>query len=401
LLAAAIGIAQAAETNGRGGGRWREAATWGGHTVPTGADAISVLPGDRLELGGASTAHCQGIEIQRGGRLSFGPNGARLVCRGDVIVDGVLSMGPGAELLIDCPQNMRYGMLVGSAGFCHCRGSSGFDRNCRISAAQPDGRHNTYVRLDRGASASFRFCEISHLGGSVPKGSKARYQFGLFFLVGVELTGCWVHHCQFAVHLITGGAITIQHNLFTDNRRGLTLYRPRGVTVVGNRFVGNQTGLAARGKHTEAQCVVTDNLFEGNRVGMDVHGLLGPASFHGNTYVNNEVGLRINSANAPIALECFAGNEHAVELVTGIVGARLTQCDFGTFQHEAMPNKAADIIVGAPGPADLLMHSCRLDSTSPVLFATDPKHKAQALRRVVSRDHSGNPGDDRQWGGDE
>jgi len=401
LLAGAVSAGEArstqtAETNGKGGGPWRDRATWASGEVPTSKVHVKVMPGDRVQVDAGRVVRCTGLEIVEGGRVVFDVRGARLTCRGDVTVNGALQMGPGSELLVDCPQNMVHGIRVGADGFFHCRGSNGFVRNCRISAARRDGKHNTFIRLERGANGSFRFCDISYLGGRPPKGRRMRVTSGLFFWVDIVVEGCHFHHCDTAVHLITGG-VTIRHNEFSDNGTGLLLYRPTRVTAVGNRFVRNRVGLYARGKHTQASCVVTGNLFEKNRCGMHVSGMLGPASFHRNVYVQNEIGLRMGSANAPVAEECFAGNKYGVELVSGIVGARLIQCEFDVFQGEPMPNREADVLVAGPGPASLVMQSCRMSLDQPVQFAPLPKGKPAAARRVISRHHNGQSGKAREW----
>jgi hypothetical protein len=395
LLAAAViagPAAHAAQTNGTGGGRWASPPTWAQGRLPAAAEPVQVMPGDVLVVAGPDGVSCSGLIIEEGGRVQFDVSGGQLTCRGDIDVAGACAMGPGSTLLVDCPTNMRYGIFVGARGSLVCIGSHGFDRNCVISAAQRDGKHNTFIRIERDGKAVFRFCDISYLGGKPPTESRTQAGYGLFFWIVVTLEGCHVHHCAEGVHIITGGRITLKHNLFTDNARGLILYRPSGVTVTGNRFVGNGLAMSAAGKHTEASCAVFDNLFDKNKVGLEVRGLLATASFHGNTYVENEVGLRIASSNAPVAAECFASNRYAVELAPGTGGGRLSNASFGSFQGESRPSLAADVLVTAPGPSNLLLDGCRFSRPEPVEFAPAVAGAPDGPRWIASRNHDGGAG---------
>ncbi|MBM4046197.1 MAG: right-handed parallel beta-helix repeat-containing protein [Planctomycetes bacterium] len=396
LLALGFCAAEAAETNGTGGGPWLRSETWAEKKLPGPDEPVKVVPGDALQIGGTKGVSCGGLTVEEGGRVVFGPVGGRLTCTGDVEVKGALTLGSGSELLIDCPENMRYGIFVAKGGSLTARGSHGFERNCVLSAARRDGKHNTFIRFDPEAKGSFRFCELAYLGGRPPKDSRTPHAYGLFFTTGVTVEGCHIHHCYTGVHLITG-ATTLQHNLFTENEFALNLYRPTNVTVTGNRFLRNRVGLIASGKHTEASCSVHGNLFEANKVGMEVRGLLAPSRFYGNVYLDNEIGLRIASANAPIAEECFAGNQHAIELAPKTTAARLLNVVFGVFQGERQPNQKADVLVAAPGPSNLTLDNCRFDLDQPVEFAPEAVDAPGGPRWVVSRRHNGVASHEKRW----
>jgi len=416
-------LAKAARTNGTGGGPWTAAQTWADGKLPGADEIVQVVAGDTLVIGVPTKQCCGGLLIEEGARVQSEVLGATLICHDDVQVHGTLALGPGSELLVDCPENMRHGIWVGSAGSLFCTGSHGFDRNCALGAARRDGRHNTFVRIERDGKATFRFCDLSYLGGKVPKTASQRVAavptasagparrggfivpkaprldggYGIFFWGDVTVEGCHIHHCEQGVHLITGGRITLRHNLFADNRQGLTIYRPDGVTVTGNRFLRNGTGLSAAAKYTEASCVVSDNLFEKNKIGMEVRGPLARASFHDNNYVDNEVGLRIASSNAVVADECFAGNRYAVELAPATVGARLLGSALGSLQGEARPSLQADVLVATPGPSNLVLDRCRFGRDQPIEFAAEVPGQPGGQRWVSSRDHNGIAGQTKRY----
>ena len=387
----------AAETNGRGGGAWGEGITWKSGKPPGAREAAKVAAGDTVVIAPGKDARCGGLVIDAGGVVQFDPAGGQLTSAGDVDVKGSLFMGPESELRIDCAKRMQYGVFVNPDGAFFARGSHPFARNCVIRAARGGGKHNTFVRFERGARGSLRFCELSYLGGKPKKGGRNRLSSGVFFWVGITVEGCHFHHCYTALHLITGGRITVRHNLFTDNRVGLTLYRPTNATVTGNRFVRNGIGLMTAGKHTQASGHVHGNLFEKNRTGLSLFGLLGPSSFYDNVYHGNTVGLLLRSANAPIAREHFAANRCAVELAPGTVGARLVEANFGLFQGERVPNKDADVRVASPGPSGITLDACRFATGARVAFAPDAKGKPGGKRWVLSQNHNGVGGDTKRW----
>ena len=387
----------AAETNGRGGGAWGDGSTWKSGKPPASREAARVAAGDTVLIRPGKAARCGGLVIEPGGAVTFDPFGGKLTSAGDVDVKGSLFMGPGSELRIACAKNMQYGVFVNPDAAFFARGSHPFARNCVIRAERGGGRRNAFVRFERGARGGLRFCDLSYLGGKPLKGGRNRLSSGVFFWVGITVEGCHFHHCYTALHLITGGGTTLRHNLFTDNRVGLLLYRPTNATATGNRFIKNGIGLMARGKHTQASGRVHGNLFEKNRTGLSVSGLLGPSSFYDNVYHENTVGLLVRSANAPIAREHFTANRCAVELGPGTVGARLAGANFGVFQGERVPNKEADVRVASPGPSGITLDGCRFASGPQIKFAPDAKGKPGGKRWVLSRNHNGVAGDTKRW----
>ena len=390
---------EAAQTNGSGGGRWTDPGAWLNRRAPARGELVEVKTGDALIVPVGAKARCGALMVIEGGRVAFEEGEASLTCAGDVDVKGALTMGPGSRLEIDCPGNMRYGVLVPAGGALLARGSHPFDRNCAIRAAKRDGRHNTYVHISRGAAISFRFCEFSHLGGKWRKGTKtrARRRDGVETWSAGLVEGCHFHHSYSALKLAAVSNMTVRHNVFSDNRFGLTVFRSRNVLVMGNEFQRNDTALSVSGAHWNASCRATENLFHKNRVGASLRGLLARSAFYGNVYLENETGLLMASANAPVAQESFVGNRYAVELSRNIVGARLTECVFGVFQADKIPNQKADVLVAALGPSGLTLNGCLLDMDKPVEFAPATKGKSGGARWVVSRDHNGHKGQTRRW----
>jgi len=392
----------AAQTNGSGGGPWHERNTWAGGKPPAIRDSVTVMPGDKLLIAGPRKARCGPLLIESGGSAAFEGWAGRLVCAGDVDVKGSLVLGPGSGLRVDCSRNMQYGIFVAPSGALLARGSHGFDRNCFLGANRRDGKHNTFIRVERGARASFRFCDVSYLGGRAVKGGRNRLWSGLFLWVNVTVEGCHFHHCHNGIHAITGGASEVRHNLFTDNREGVFLYRPGGIAVTGNVFRENTTGMRVGARHTQASGSVHGNLFEKNKTGMLLYGFLARSAFYDNLYVDNEVGLELRShasadLSAPVAKETFAGNAYDVRLAPKTLGVRLLSCVFGMDTDGARPARTAEVRVAAPGPSGLVLESCRFAEPPRVVFDAAPDKEKDASRWVVSNDHNGMPGKTEKW----
>jgi hypothetical protein len=255
------------------------------------------------------------------------------------------------------------------------------------------------MRVDRDGRLFLRVCEVSHMGGAWAKEVKTRAgrNQGIDTWAPPEVVGCVFHHCEAALQVSAAGNLTVEHNRFEDNHIGLTVFRSRNVIVRGNSFGRNRSGMSVSCARWEGSVEATDNVFLRNDVGLSAHGPLAQSAFHGNLYLENRVGLLMASANVPVAEECFVGNEYGVELSKGIVGAALTRCVFGEFQGRSLPNRKADVLVDAPGPAGLTLNGCRLGAASPVVFAPPEKGQEVGNRWVASQNHNQIAGRTERW----
>jgi len=380
-----------AATNGKGGGVWDDPETWDGGEAPEAEARVIVEVGDTLVVAGQ--ARCAGMLIKEGARLTFDPSGASLTSRGDVNVSGAVEMGPQSALWIDCPSAAKYGISIKrDMGTFHARGSHAFDRNCRLGALTVDGRHNTYIYASNPKGLSLRACDISGLGGRMPK-DRGGQECGIYFIYGqpVTIEDCRFHHCHSPL-FCNAGRLTLRNNEFVNNTgRAACVRCTRESVVEGNYFEQNGEALSVRGKRWHANTRVTHNLFVGNRTGLHVDGPLGRSTFAFNTYLRNDVGILIWSDSATIAGETLAGNRYGVSVTARQAQARVTECVFGTFQKEALPNTDADVRVLAPGPANLTLEKCEFPATPRIVFDADASEKPQP-RWVKSRGGNQKPG---------
>lgn len=353
-------------------GNWSSPATWDGGKVP-GTNCDVLIPAECTVLyDGPAKAEqtCRSIIVE--GRLAFAPGMHALVPAGDIVVrtNACLEMGPGAALLFDCNFSGEFG-LKNMAGVIRGKGSSEAKRDCRVGALKDDGLHNTYIYLAGPASGIFEYCELFRLGAGNPRFERPDYnpKLGLVFeqvhMVNyIRLVGNDIHDCVVGLMLYKAhGAPThaederIADNLIRRCEVGIFLRHGINFLRIGaNRLQDNQTGILLQASCQAPGTVhITQNLFQRNAVGLHVRGAV-DVPVHTNTYVDNEIALRLEKQGGPFHGQTYTDNRIAILLDGGQ----------GVFQNETVNGGRIGVkLINQQGVPRATFVNCRLGVDKP------------------------------------
>ncbi len=344
-------------TNGGGGGRWSDVATFAEGRIPGPATPVVVNDHDKLvfDIDGRGP-HAAGLALGNCATLAFAPGTRTLVIRGDIQVgaSAKVCLSPGAGLKVECPDHSgQYGITL--AGRIEAEGTSPNRRDCALGAATPGGRNDTYLRAPRGdrgqSDCSFlRNCEL--------EGIDIALDGRRFALAGNRL-----RHVRLRAQNIPG------LELHSNTLHNCALRLDTGTDFVGNRIDGGYARIATLRCH-------------GNRFEHVAWGLwLSGNTFADNTYLGCG-DITLSGSAARLERERFDGNRTGLRIATqGPV--TLDHCDFGRTQ----PNIDGDLIAGA---AAVELLSCR--------FSPEIRIRIDKAGSVRSTDHDGVPGATRTWG---
>jgi hypothetical protein len=359
----------ALRTNGKGGGRWSDAAAFTETRRPDADTPVIVEKGDTLEYDGKEEKPVVGgITVSPGATLAFTPGQRSLVVRGNILVqDGLIRLLPGNALKIDCDlYSGQYGITF-EKGRLEMQGTSPQKRDCYLGPFTADGLHDTYLKLDKaGQDLGYGFIRnacVSQCNFEVRTG-------------GLEVSGTSLNRLNFSVWWLYKQPLLFNEDEITSC--SFNLFQVCDLAFNKNVVSGTFFSVHPNGSGT----VVTrfqKNVFA-DGCGFDIVSTDKGIEFSGNTYQKSRVGIRANGVL--FKEEPFSGNETAIG-VGGPVTLSLESCVFG----KDAPNSKADIDAGS---AKVRLKNCR--------FTGEPKIIVSGEGGVRSEDHNGQAGQTKSWG---
>jgi hypothetical protein len=209
LMAALVGCATAAAreitTNGAGGGRWSDPATWRGKRVPRATDDAVIQKGDAVtfDRNDAGKVTCRKLFLDPKGALTFRPGGKRVLCvagevesYGTIKLDASRSARDYQELRLvgDASAKRVLKLLKGAALLVSGRKDLAKGRrNVVLAAPHPGGKQADLpgvIEAGRGVTIDVRWARVDNLHLQAAKidntGARAGERLNV---VGTRFTG--------------------------------------------------------------------------------------------------------------------------------------------------------------------------------------------------------------------
>jgi hypothetical protein len=369
----------ALRTNGKGGGRWSDAAAFAETRRPDADTPVVVEKGDTLVYDGDSQeAVAGGITVNPGGSLTFALGRHSLVVRGNILVqDGNIRLLPGSALKVDCDlYSGQYGITV-EKGRLEMQGSSSQERDCYLGPLLADGLHDTYLKMSGSGSncvavqyGRLSHCDISSIGGqiNISASNLDKNKFGIIRVWPFVISGNNINECFF-------GLFQVPDCVFEGNRVS-------GTSGDGNHV--RRTVINFHSNSDQAVSRINSNVFEKCYNALYIVSTGKRSEFTGNVYTNGST-FSVENSKQPIVLnsETFDGNNIGIAVIAKATEMILNHCSFG----RAKPNEKADISAGS---ARVLLKNC--------LFGAEPKITVSGEGGVRSEEHNGKSGETKTWG---
>jgi len=280
-------------SNGKGGGRWSDPATWEGGKLPTGG-SVAILTKDVVEVDAVpgNALACDELTVDSGGLLRVeGTNQIVFTVRkglnifGGLMLD--LSNTPSArcEFVFPVEANQAPKFLIAERSKVLLKGSPTDAPNVVFRLAAPTNQVAPSISVDITTKTWFESDHVAFEGftfgvrGVDGSGVKFNERFSLrgcqlvrspisfYASKKIEIEGNhWREAADWAVYMNGCSAISLRSNTIERVRdRGLLIYASNDLEFLGNRFVHNGEGFHLT---TCTDTLLQDNVHETNRIGL-------------------------------------------------------------------------------------------------------------------------------------
>lgn len=246
--------------------------------------------------------------------------GERFRHRGDIFVDGSLTLDRTAIYLLSDSSGAPPGIHVSAGGKLHVKGGS--------TLAAGDAAVGFYVDVERGAEVVLEDSSVHYGGAAVPKANGGCDRYPAVALRGdnARVTRCRFYNSYNALHIKAHGA-RVEHNKFVNNSLailagglGARIAHNTSIHDIGFLDFGETSGShqvtankinasqdwGIRLKHSHAAQRIEDNVITGCNTGIDVDAKAPPSLIRGNSI--SECQLPIKASAAARQVHTFSEN---------------------------------------------------------------------------------------------
>jgi len=352
-------------TNGKGGGKWSEPATFRDGRRPDPETPLVIENEDTLLYNGQTDApNLAGLTVRAGAVLALPRGKHTLIVRGNVQVDqgGAIRMGAGASLKIDSDlYAQQYGITL--AGRIEAQGSSAEERDCYLGSHT----HGTYLNMVKARkSQSYGF-----LRNCTVRGCQIQVASG-----GFELTNCRLLNGSLDVKWIHELPLTIQSNEIEGCF--LKFFQAFDLRFEKNKLLKTQMYL-----HPErGRSLIRGNLFKDAGRAVWIVSSGDRTKLNGNTYQGAGVYIQNSNSTLIFRKERFHGHRDGLRIASPVTVV-FEDCAFA----KLVPRQKSHLDAG---PARVWLKGCRFEPEAQVQVGEGGG--------VRSENHNGKPGRLKTWG---